>query len=468
MKYYSYFNDYVKDYRENILNRRKILSALPLDTLKYQCKNELYNLILIMDYIITVKEQDIMVQIFSQYYSEIIRCQDSINLCSNRDECLEVMDHTFEKVLSPILSLLVLEDSQKVTVYWESRNSYYARLRHCNDSLQEIFEGLFEKLMLNLKTNGRKNINLLSLNEEISKSLYCKELLLGFYEAWNKKLNSKLNIYAQNKVRDLESGDHLTKKLECEAADLRISTTFDISCYQKLSHPFKETDMDSFKEYFYRLNSHINNSGIEVIIMPKINFNAEVINFLTAYLKNISIYSSSVLDYKNIIALVGQKKTKREENVIEAMQVLDSIIHSQNQKNNFQYYFSNQECDNIIFRTTFLDPSDIVTTLKTKSSEIKKFESNIMKKLYVKNDSETRHPLLPFSPGQLGLVLVSGNIDGIVDEKNGNYHVIKGSCYKTLSVNSRTENNHLIDTAIRGNGTSVQMVKADGEFVILR
>ena len=39
-------------------------------------------------------------------------------------------------------------------------------------------------------------------------------------------------------------------------------------------------------------------------------------------------------------------------------------------------------------------------------------------------------PLLPFTKGQVGQVLVSGNLNGIIDEGNGVKHVIKGSVKK--------------------------------------
>ena len=44
----------------------------------------------------------------------------------------------------------------------------------------------------------------------------------------------------------------------------------------------------------------------------------------------------------------------------------------------------------------------------------------------VNSEITPKHPLLPFTVGQLGLVLTSGVLDGIVDEGDGHYHVVRG------------------------------------------
>ena len=44
---------------------------------------------------------------------------------------------------------------------------------------------------------------------------------------------------------------------------------------------------------------------------------------------------------------------------------------------------------------------------------------------------EVLKPLLPFERGQIGLVLASGRLDGIIDEGNGYKHVIRGRVFKS-------------------------------------
>ena len=47
-----------------------------------------------------------------------------------------------------------------------------------------------------------------------------------------------------------------------------------------------------------------------------------------------------------------------------------------------------------------------------------------------KAEAKQLQPLLPFERGQIGLVLASGKLDGVIDEGNGFKHVIRGRVYK--------------------------------------
>ena len=86
----------------------------------------------------------------------------------------------------------------------------------------------------------------------------------------------------------------------------------------------------------------------------------------------------------------------------------------------------------------------------------------------LKTEEETRHPLIPFGPGQLGLVLVSGKIDGIVDEGNGVYHVIKGSSrVERNEHSSMTTSMDRTLEVVTSTGVSVAMLTASGKYVQL-
>ena len=55
-------------------------------------------------------------------------------------------------------------------------------------------------------------------------------------------------------------------------------------------------------------------------------------------------------------------------------------------------------------------------------------EKGLTQFLFPKNRKDTRRPLLPFTSGQLGLVLISGDINGIVEESDTHCrHAVKGS-----------------------------------------
>ena len=81
------------------------------------------------------------------------------------------------------------------------------------------------------------------------------------------------------------------------------------------------------------------------------------------------------------------------------------------------------------------------------------------------NNKDTR-PLLPFNIGQVGLILSSGSLDGIVEEPDGTKHVIKGMTIKETDSSSefRTENGVTIteSTEVIRNKVQITAIDSDG------
>jgi len=58
----------------------------------------------------------------------------------------------------------------------------------------------------------------------------------------------------------------------------------------------------------------------------------------------------------------------------------------------------------------------------------------VLSTLLPKVSTSTQQPLLPFNAGQLGLILISGEINGMIQEgESGCCHVVKGSSVQTQS-----------------------------------
>ena len=84
------------------------------------------------------------------------------------------------------------------------------------------------------------------------------------------------------------------------------------------------------------------------------------------------------------------------------------------------------------------------------------------------SNQDTRRPLIPFSPGQLGRVLVSGDIDGIIDEGDGCYHVIKGSVYRNPTTTTEEDGTISTEKTTYNVATSVTVMLANGKKITLR
>ena len=73
-------------------------------------------------------------------------------------------------------------------------------------------------------------------------------------------------------------------------------------------------------------------------------------------------------------------------------------------------------------------------------------------------------PLLPFNIGQVGLVLTSGRLDGVIEEPGDRYHIIKGRTIKyTENIQNNIENNEERIKKI-SNRVQIKAFGADGTF----
>lgn len=83
-------------------------------------------------------------------------------------------------------------------------------------------------------------------------------------------------------------------------------------------------------------------------------------------------------------------------------------------------------------------------------------------------EEEDKSPLLPFNIGQIGLILSSGSLDGIVEEGGGICHVIKGMTIKETDrvTEQSTQNGRIIteSTDTIRNKVQITALGADGTF----
>ena len=76
-------------------------------------------------------------------------------------------------------------------------------------------------------------------------------------------------------------------------------------------------------------------------------------------------------------------------------------------------------------------------------------------------------PLLPFNMGQIGLVLTSGCLDGVVEEYEGQYHAIKGMVTKVRDFNNSREDNDETSIETISNKVQINLLTPDGKFIEL-
>lgn len=85
------------------------------------------------------------------------------------------------------------------------------------------------------------------------------------------------------------------------------------------------------------------------------------------------------------------------------------------------------------------------------------------------SDQKDIQPLLPFNIGQIGLVLTSGCLDGVIEEYDGQYHVVKGKVLKirTITTESNNENDDVKTIETFSNKVQINVFTPDGTYIEL-
>ena len=116
-----------------------------------------------------------------------------------------------------------------------------------------------------------------------------------------------------------------------------------------------------------------------------------------------------------------------------------------------------------IFRGSILDKSELDEVILTDG-----LYEDFYKTINEHIEEEDKSPLLPFNIGQIGLILSSGSLDGIVEEGNGVCHVIKGMTIKETDTvtEQSTENGRIMtqSTDTVRNKVQITALGADGTF----
>ena len=126
------------------------------------------------------------------------------------------------------------------------------------------------------------------------------------------------------------------------------------------------------------------------------------------------------------------------------------------------YELSGKKLDVPMFRGAKLEPDEIIEMASLASTKDDFWKSQRVEKI----SDNARRSLLPFSIGQLGIVLTSGCMDGVVHEGNHCSHLVKGRVIKITDESSEVDShNHDISVKEKkSNRVEINMFMPDGEY----
>lgn len=216
------------------------------------------------------------------------------------------------------------------------------------------------------------------------------------------------------------------------------------------------------KAMFRNHIKHLRNNGIFVYTIP--------ISRLT---RDMALLISKTLDNVQVI--------KKEDNILKQVIIVGTKNQTREPKEDIYAFLSKLKYEDVssvieikynlasggikipdFFRGSALDEEELLNLIAN---------SGLMNSFWEKSiniEKQSTRPLLPFNMGQIGLVLTSGCLDGVVEEYEGQYHAIKGMVTK-IRHNATTDegNNEEVNVETISNKVQINIVTPDGNFIEL-
>lgn len=320
----------------------------------------------------------------------------------------------------------------------------------------------------------RRYIDSIKLANDRNLTLFYPECSTGENIEYFNDISDKLMIYGNTAHEDQLSVAKrcMHKAVKGPLRGSRIqNNSFDIIYTQPfINH---EIDMHSIfikreeKTFISDLFKYLRADGVMVITMPFYRLYKDVCSMLSKQLKNIQVCKVEGGEFEKLglIHIIGQKDTAKQPRPDEYAKLrrlydynnIESVLvtHEYTLPRTYTYID--------LFKGSMLDMEEVENMIDNSSLMNKIWESQKVMKL----DQNIKNPLLPFNIGQLGLVLTSGCLDGIVDEGDGHSHLIKGRVSKyTQEVEVEKDGNvEVTETTV--NKVEINVLLPNGEFKIL-
>ena len=181
----------------------------------------------------------------------------------------------------------------------------------------------------------------------------------------------------------------------------------------------------SEKHMLDRANAYLRVGGLMIMPIPECCITKEIATFFAKNLGDVQVFRDPVALPK-VIVLMGKKRPVLERNLDPRVftllrnLIIDPMLADKFEKVKYELPAGAKEIQR--FRSKSLDDGELNLFFAQSAAVTDFWKKQDVDKIA----DHTVHPLLPFNVGQLGLVLTSGCLDGVVVEPNGCSHVVKG------------------------------------------
>lgn len=402
----------------------------------------------------------------SDTFNWIRRAQDiamQIEL-GNRDLKEADMDD-LEQIVSRVLSGFGEEDLPLLNnrYYYESRFvEMYAQYVYNTDFDQQVLRNMVE----HINTRSERRIHVLDASMRNAQNM-------AHFKSYGDENN--IRTYALGAPEDM--ADHYRNSgfdrialgtLKGSTVSNEVFDVMMLSPYitvQKASERLLEKkEKDMIKETI----KYLRPGGYLILALPRFRFYKDICTIIAKGYKNVQIRKSAEFDHGKFLYILAERKANKEE-MKEIDKDIYNLLRSAHSNENIKTVIDEQfedvflpdgELEVKMFRGSILNKDELASILNS-SPCMSQFLAE--QRIDVENEGK-REPLLPFTTGQLGLVLTSGALDGIIDEGNGHYHVVKGRVVKDkqTSRDEDEDSNSITFTETVANRVEITAITADG------
>lgn len=386
-------------------------------------------------------------------YSQLEQIEKEINDITNNNELSQKMQ---------LINMLLDRIKYMTTYYyWKSNNIMTYQSEEHNNSVTnvEIQTNKINAISSNIKYDRNTtyyNPCIFTINE----SDYIKDCIpnLTMYGTTEESYKNTYDYSVYDKIiteKDESLNNETIKKnmfIANKAFDI-----LDIQPKVSLYHVFKD-DL-----YTLPLREHValrdnikylRLGGILFYTIPYTRLTYEIMLLLAKNFININVIKTSTDDLFNNITIIAQRQSVKEYE--ESYARLKSIKY-EDITNSIDYVYTlpANYIEITLFKGGILSENDLNKYINSTD-----LYNDFFKEITREETSTDVQPLLPFNIGQIGLILTSGRLDGVVEEPGDRFHVIKGRTVKYvehIDQNKTKTSNKVQINAIGADGTYIEI-----------
>ena len=412
---------------------------------------------------VVVACEDLLFTIYDSRYvilkREMIRLKQENLLTDSVDRFKEVA----QSIVAEISKLREIIERDMNDSYWSLESLVSNPVKNLSNRRRDIALYNISKLSSFIKEDER-HINILDLRA------FNGENLKNFaFDIKDKTLyglsGSHIDIGLKENVDKFAYGNLSGGRISNEAFDAllcdpEISISSKVSSSGFLMPKIEKTTIISHLKY-------LRVGGAIALIFPYFKMYKDMCIFLSKNLSNIQVRSlSDHTSNTGAVCIVGIKKADKEVDR-ESFSTLSRVYEITNVEDISRSLFdkitiAQDELPIETFRGSILDEKDIIN-----AAESSGLLNQLLKKQLETNEGNFKSPLLPFNIGQIGLVLTSGCLDGIIEEDDGHRHLIRGRVSKQKTTETEYSSGQSEMTTVTSNKVEINVLLPDGEYKIL-